>query len=324
VARFPQFLAMLAIATGLPALTPARPQNQAVAASGEAEHPAPPARLASKGLLLDLARAGDRIVAVGDHGIVVVSDDEGVSWTQTSVPVQSMLTSVSFADPDHGWAGGHGGVLLATADGGLTWEKVENPTVEDDSFLDILALSRQHIIAVGAYGLYCESHDGGATWKTRYVLEEDTHINRLFFTRTGEILLAGESGTLALSTDAGKTWNPIASPYQGSLFGLIELTGGRWLIHGLRGHVYISDDRGANWHRVPIEQEVLLMAGVETSPGRVVLSGHGGWVFVSVTGGTTFTAKQPDDLSSASELLTSGSDTLIVAGISGVRRLPIP
>jgi photosystem II stability/assembly factor-like uncharacterized protein len=240
------------------------------------------------------------------------------------VPVQSVLTSVTFADPDHGWAGGHGGVLLATTDGGQTWERVKTPAVEDDSFLDILAPSRQHIIAVGAYGLFCESHDSGATWKIRYVLEDDMHINRLFFTQTGEILLAGESGSLAVSTDTGSTWNPIASPYEGSLYGLIELTGGRWLIHGLRGHVYVSDDRGAKWHRVPIEQEVLLMAGIETSPGKVVLIGHGGWVFVSVNGGTTFTARQPDGLSSVSELLNSGSDSLICAGLGGVQRLPIP
>ena len=315
---------MLAIATGLPALTSAQPQSRAAAASGEARHPAPLYPLASEGLLLDLARAGDRIVAVGDHGSVVVSDDEGVSWTQASVPVQSMLTSVAFADAARGWAGGHGGVFPSTTDVGLTWERVETPTVEDDSFLDILTPSRQHIITVGAYGLFCESHDGGATWKIRYVLEDDMHINRLFFTRTGKILLAGESGCLAVSTDTGATWNPITSPYEGSLYGLIELTGGRWLIHGLRGHVYISDDRGATWHRVPIEQEVLLMAGIEISPGKVVLIGHGGWVFVSVNGGTTFTARKPDGLSSVSELLNSGPDSLICAGIDGVQRLPIP
>lgn len=315
---------MLAIAMGLPALMSAQPSKQAAAASGVIDHPAPPARLAAETLLLDLARAGDRIVAVGDHGIIVWSDDQGINWTQASVPVQSMLTSVAFADPDFGWAGGHGGVLLATIDGGLSWEEVENPTVEDDSFLDLLVLSRQHIIAVGAYGLFCESYDGGNTWKTRYVLEEDMHINRLFMTRSGEILLAGESGTLALSSDAGKTWNPITSPYEGSLYGLFELTDGRWLIHGLRGHVYVSKDRGANWHRTPIEQEVLIMAGVERSPGEVILVGQGGWMFISTNAGTTFTASQPDGLSSSSELLTSESDTLITAGVDGVRRLPIP
>lgn len=315
---------MLAIAMGLPALTPAQSQKQTAAASGQVEHPAPPARLASKGLLLDLARAGDRIVAVGDHGIVVVSDDQGISWTQASVPLQSMLTSVTFADRDYGWAGGHGGVLLATTDGGLTWTPVKNPTVEDDSFLDVLALSRQHIIAVGAYGLFCESHDGGATWKTRYVLEEDMHINRLTPTPNGDILLAGESGTLAVSEDAGRTWDPITSPYEGSLYGFFELSGGRWLLHGLRGHVYVSHDRGAKWRRVPIEQQVLIMAGIEASPGKVVLVGHGGWMFISRNAGTTFTATQPDGLSSASELLTSGSDSLITAGVGGVQRLPIP
>lgn len=315
---------MLAIATALSALTSAQPRNPEATVSGEPGHATPSFQLASKALLLDLARAGDRIVATGDHGIVVVSNDRGRSWTQATVPVQSMLTSVAFADQENGWIGGHGGVLLATTDGGLTWESVDNPTVEDDSFLDVLVLNRQHIIAVGAYGLFCETHDGGTTWKTRYVLEEDMHINSLFLTRTGEILLAGESGTLAVSSDTGKTWKPIESPYEGSLYGLFELAGGRWLIHGLRGHVYFSNDRGANWHRVPIDQEVLIMTGLEIAPDRIVLGGLGGWIFVSANGGASFKAHKPDGLTAAAALLAWDPDFLIYAGEGGVRRLSIP
>ncbi len=315
---------MLVIAVGSSVLMPGQPADPAVVDPAELDQAAPAYRLASEALLLDLARAGDRIVAVGDHGIALVSDNEGVTWTQASVPVQSLLTCVSFADSEQGWAGGHGGLLLSTVDGGLSWQRVDSPTVEDDSFLDILALSSRHIIAVGAYGLYCETRNGGATWKTRYVLPEDMHINRLFRTTSGEILMAGESGTLAHSVDNGANWDTLESPYNGSLYGLFELADGRWLTHGLRGHVYISDDRGGNWRQVRIEQQVLLMAGIESTPGKIILSGLGGWVYVSTNGGATFTADQPDGLSATAEMLVSGSDALITVGTGGVQRWPMP
>ncbi|MGS0744275.1 hypothetical protein ACVBEF_21080, partial [Glaciimonas sp. GG7] len=43
--------------------------------------------------------ADKRIVAVGDHGVVMLSDDEGKTFRQAkAVPVRSTLTAVSFAD----------------------------------------------------------------------------------------------------------------------------------------------------------------------------------------------------------------------------------
>src|SRR5690349_8937389 len=48
-----------------------------------------PARLAAKSLLLDVARAGSRLVAVGDRGHVLLSDDEGGTWRQVIVPTRA-------------------------------------------------------------------------------------------------------------------------------------------------------------------------------------------------------------------------------------------
>ncbi|WP_177201201.1 WD40/YVTN/BNR-like repeat-containing protein [Neptunomonas qingdaonensis] len=78
---------------------------------------------ASEGLLLDIAKAGDRLVVVGDHGRVLVSDDQGEDWKQVQTPVSVLLTSVYFSDDQHGWAAGHDGVVIHTADGGDTWIK---------------------------------------------------------------------------------------------------------------------------------------------------------------------------------------------------------
>ena len=54
-------------------------------------------------MLLDVVEAGNRLVAVGDRGHVIYSDDDGRSWTQANVPVTTALTSVFFSDNQHGW-----------------------------------------------------------------------------------------------------------------------------------------------------------------------------------------------------------------------------
>jgi len=86
-----------------------------------ANQPAEIAPLAATSLLLDLAQAGDRLVAVGERGHVLLSDDEGVTWRQAkSVPTRAMLTAVYFADGEYGWAVGHDETILNTVDGGET------------------------------------------------------------------------------------------------------------------------------------------------------------------------------------------------------------
>ena len=44
---------------------------------------------ASRSLLLDVTHAGNRMVAVGDRGHILYSDDQGKSWTQAKVPTPS-------------------------------------------------------------------------------------------------------------------------------------------------------------------------------------------------------------------------------------------
>src|SRR5512142_193863 len=49
-------------------------------------------------MLLGVATAGKRLVAVGDRGIVTYSDDQGQTWLQADVPVSVMLTAVYFVN----------------------------------------------------------------------------------------------------------------------------------------------------------------------------------------------------------------------------------
>ena len=74
-------------------------------------------------LQLSLARAGKRIVSVGERGVILLSDDDGKSWRQAKVPVSTTLTRVMFPEEKTGWAVGHYGVVLKSVDGGETWIK---------------------------------------------------------------------------------------------------------------------------------------------------------------------------------------------------------
>lgn len=85
--------------------------------------PARASALAVSSPLSGLARAGDRLVAVGQRGHILYSDDSGKHWQQAAVPVSADLTAVNFPSALQGWAVGNDGVVLHSSDAGATWRK---------------------------------------------------------------------------------------------------------------------------------------------------------------------------------------------------------
>ncbi|TXH05608.1 MAG: hypothetical protein E6R07_02025 [Nevskiaceae bacterium] len=207
-----------------------------------------PALLAPKSLharLLDIALAGSRMVAVGEQGVIIHSDD-GKHWQQSRSPVNVMLTRVRFSDAQHGWVLGYSGSILQTSDGGMTWT-LRHFDPQSHALYDVLFLDAQRGLAVGAYGTVLESSDGGATWNpgAAALADQRLHLNAVLRLADGTLLVVGEHGLLARSRDAGASWQALHSPYIGSFFGAIARGAKGVLAFGMRGHVYETADLAA-------------------------------------------------------------------------------
>ena len=283
------------------------------------------APLAPKSLLLAVARAGDRLVAVGDRGHVLLSADQGRSWTQSLTPTRALLTGVSFPDAQHGWAVGHDGVILATSDGGATWTRQDNGKDLETVYLSVLFRDATHGFAVGAYGKFVATADGGKTWTAAKPSPDEVHYNRITESLDGYLYLAGEGGLLLVSNDGGKNWIKSEVPYEGSLFGALPLDNGGVLVYGLRGHILRSEDHGANWTQENSAVQVLIMGGVRLPAGLIVLAGQGGNFFVSRDGGRAFSPWKPADSStSLADVIAAGDGTLLTVGEAGAVRVTLP
>src|SRR5471032_3677773 len=180
---------------------------------------------AIKSLLLDVVHAGKRLVAVGDRGHILFSDDQGATWTQAKVPTRQLLTAVFFVDEKHGWAVGHDAQILASADGGATWTQQYQDLKREAPLLDVWFNDAEHGLAVGAYGALIETTDGGKTWadvSDRLDNEDQFHLNAIASIKDAGLFIVGEQGSMFRSSDDGQTWEKLEGPYQGSLFGVIS------------------------------------------------------------------------------------------------------
>jgi len=296
--------ALLALALPVPAFGAAHGASVAPAHTRAALG----ARRAEGAVLQAAANAGRRIVAVGERGLVLASDDDGRSWRQQPTPVSVTLTAVRFADANHGAAVGHGGIVLLTADAGTSWRVVfdgrraaqlaldaarasGNPALvgsaerlaaegADKPFLDVLMPDASTLIVVGAYGLAFASSDGGrhwASWLDRLDNPKALHLYALR-QRGDHWLAVGEQGLMLRSTDGGKRFQRLPSPYKGSFF-VAEFLGEQDIVvAGLRGNVWRSGDAGSSWTQVPAPMPASINASLRTPDGALLLANQAGFV----------------------------------------------
>ena len=102
-----------------------------LAPAGAGVEEAVEAPLAIRSLLLDGAAVGSRLVVVGERGHILLSTDDGASWTQAKVPTRVLLTAVHMHDERAGWTVGHDATILRTRDGGETWTPVHRAPEEE-------------------------------------------------------------------------------------------------------------------------------------------------------------------------------------------------
>jgi photosystem II stability/assembly factor-like uncharacterized protein len=289
----------------------------------ESQQRAIPSRLVTETLLLDVARAGERLVAVGEWGHVILSDDSGKSWRQAQlVPTRVTLTEVTFVDARQGWIVGHDAVILHTTDGGETWELQFSDPEDEAVLLSVWFENAEHGIAVGAFGSMFETRDGGKQWEERSALEvegEGPHLNHIFAGPKGSLFIAAEFGSVFRSQDDGQSWQHLELPYAGSLWGGMPLDGGAILIFGMRGHAFRSEDLGNSWETVDTGTDQSLQSVTRLRDGKIVMVGLGGVVTTSADGGRSFKAAiQPDRVGIAA--VAQGADgALLLFGEAGLK-----
>jgi photosystem II stability/assembly factor-like uncharacterized protein len=157
--------------------------------------------------------------AVGDFGTMVHTEDGGATWEKTRVPESVALPEsaldtgvepgdvnlygMSFGDPDHVWVVGEFGIIMASADGGRTWQQQHTPV--ESTLCGVRFLDTTRGFAVGIDSTILATTDGGATWRTVTApLQQRSFYDVALRGPTGWIV--GDSGTVLKTTDAGATW----------------------------------------------------------------------------------------------------------------------
>ncbi len=103
------------------------------------------------------AQSPERIWAVGIDGIMLLSENGGISWRRVDLPVKKHLFTVRFRGKN-GYTVGKEGIYLKSADDGNTWEQIN---IGAKFYLQDIELCKHSGWIVGAHGWLLETQDGG-------------------------------------------------------------------------------------------------------------------------------------------------------------------
>jgi photosystem II stability/assembly factor-like uncharacterized protein len=241
--------------------------STSVAAPGAEPEYAPIMPKAISSTLIDVAYAGSRrVVAVGERGIVLYSDDQGENWQQGKMPFFRMLTGVSFIDDKRGWAVGHQSMVFHTRDGGETWERqLDGFRFQEKANVDNLRRTRAAYEALAAEleenpdaSRELELEDALFAFEDAQLYMEEplvpTNLHDVWFLDDSHGWAVGSFGRLIETSDGGASWvdsSHLVATQDGFHLNSITGTGdGKIIIVGEGGVVFRSTDVGKTWAQI--------------------------------------------------------------------------
>lgn len=215
------------------------------------------------------------------------------------------------------------GAILATTDGGDTWQVQRLSSAEDRPLFAVHFFNPQQGVAVGLWSLVLTTDDGGKHW-TEQRLEAppgskraDLNLMGLFADGEGCLYATAERGQLLRSDDQGKHWRYVDTGYSGTLWTGAVLGDGSLLVGGQRGTLLHGSADGARWQRVSLQSKSSVTA-IDVSGQTVIAVGLDGLIVRSDDGGQSFHEQPSGDGVSLTATLLNGDGSPIVFSRRGV------
>lgn len=288
-----------------------------------------------KALMLDIARAGERLVAVGERGFIVHSDDGGKNWVQADVPVSVTLTAVSFPSSQMGWAVGHEGTILHSSDGGTSWSVQftgQQVAEQEVGYAESVIARKQEQIDLAdeseVEDLEFELEEAEfALDDANVAVEAGGTVNPLldvWFADEKSGFAVGAYGLIFRTKDGGENWEIWSSRLDNldkyHYYSMASADGQTLYLSGEAGMLFRSDDAGESWLALdsPYEGSLFgIIALANGSAGRVMSFGLRGNVFVSDDKGETWQRLATENQNTLMGGTVSPAGRIVIVGRSG-------
>ncbi len=240
--------------------------------------------------LVDMAVCPDgRLLAIDHYHKVWASDAAGGDWTSAALDKPRTPLAVTCDPQGRWWVVGSGATIAGSADRGASWQVSD--LGKDVQLTTIQFVDENHAMATGEFGMVVGSSDAGATWKSVGTMPNEFYPYATLFANKDEGWASGIAGQILRTGDGGRSWVKQNNSTQAPLYRLFSHEGHAYGV-GAGGVVATYD--GGVWRQVPYPDPVPVFLGAGASlPGQSALIAGGPGGLLRVVGTKSIQTGRP-------------------------------
>lgn len=198
------------------------------------------------------AKSPEAVVVVGNHGVLLVSHDNGENWNRHPLPGSDAVSFPTLVDIDVCPDGRFVALdtdrrIWSSGAKGQDWTAKTIPTEEE--VLGLTCDQNGTLWVVGSFTLIMESRDRGENWTDKSI-SEDAVFGSVQFMDRKHGFVTGEFGSVYTTSDGGESWQAAPSiPHEFYPMASFFSSPQKGWVGGLQGIIFQTEDGGQNWQR---------------------------------------------------------------------------
>ncbi len=223
---------------------------------------------------------------VGSDGIILITDDGGVSWSIRKFG-NFKFNSIHMVNENRGFIAADRGNLLTTRDGGNSWKVA---AWEGQPNLTRIAFRKERGIITGSRGLILETNDQGENWRMRRIAVAShrnhyVNLNDVLYAGGKQVWLLGDSGIILYSDDDGLSWSRKKFKEYG-YYAAASNNAKELMAGGSKGALIKTSNGGASWQEENLP--LLKINSIINTAGGLLAVGDAGTILMSGDKGETW------------------------------------
>ncbi len=251
------------------------------------------------------ALIGNHLFAATEVGGIVLSTDDGSSWTPVNTGIRNTPVSCLALSGKNLFAGSMGysiGPFLST-DEGASWSQV-NDLLWTAHVRSLAAIGTNILAGIGGGddGSIFRSTDDGISWTNVYPGFPDYDIYQAFAAHEGNLFAGSAFGSVLRSTDSGRSWAKADTTglqnFRGGITSFAVL-GNNLFAGTVDSGIFLSTNNGASWTQINnglwnTQIRALAVSGTTIIAATNILGDDYGGIFISTNNGGSWTRIVPE------------------------------
>ncbi len=253
-------------------------------------------------------------IAVGDSGVVLLTESGGDNWRQIQLGTQETFKDAYISNSGRAIVIGDNSTIYRSDDFFITSSK--QFVNGDYSLFKVTFINPQKGFVVGSKGLLLSTEDGGNSW-TKEAMNTNELLYDVTFTNLTEGFVCGWNGTLLKTSNGGSDWFPVEKFTDKYLRDIDFYNNELGIVVGGGNEIYVTDDGGDSWSDVVVKQRGGIQSVKFITEKLIIMPGNRGELIISKDSGESWSLLDTKTYMNFTNIYKTSNGNIFITAVNG-------